>query len=352
MLQHRISALFFISCLVLFSVGAILTLPPHTDKWEVYAPSMEVIARGETSANLEKQIEDKLSYKDMATNLWGSLRYKFFNMGTSGVIVGKDGWLFTKEEFETHDLFAETTKVRSTLIRSYVSILKRHGIIPIIAWIPAKTRNHSDKLANHHPPILHQSIKAPRNLPLIDGNYIFNDLSHPAFMRTDTHWSSEGAKAMALTIRDYIALYHPDLKLTEKQFTTKIADESNQLYRGDLLEFIPTIEAVKPKGEPIIRYVTEASSAAASDNLFGDEMIDVVLIGTSYSAQKDWHFEGFLKQFLQTDVLNLADEGQGPFAPMEKFVENLPNQEHKPKLVIWEFPERYLGRKFENEESE
>ena len=352
MLQYRLSAIFFISCLVIFMVGAIFTLPPNTDKWELKASGIQEVARGETTTSLEKQIEDKLSYKEWATDLWGTLRYKIFNTGTSGVVIGKDGWLFTKEEFETTDNFAQIAQDNTARMQKHIASLRAHGITPVVAWIPSKTRHHADKLGKHQPPAMHQSLAAPQGMPLIDGSAVFANMKQPAFMRTDTHWSAYGAHAMATAVKNYITTNHPELELTSKSFLTKQTTDTDKPYRGDLLDFIPTMESVKPEGEAINRYVTEANSEELSDDLFGEEVIDVTLIGTSYSAQEDWHFEGFLKQALQTDVLNLADEGQGPFAPMETFIKNLPSLSAKPKLVIWEFPERYLPRKDKTEGAE
>ncbi len=42
------------------------------------------------------------------------------------------------------------------------------------------------------------------------------------------------------------------------------------------------------------------------------------------------------------DVVNLAREGDGPFAPMAEFLSSGELKRLSPKLVIWEIPERYL----------
>ena len=81
------------------------------------------------------------------------------------------------------------------------------------------------------------------------------------------------------------------------------------------------------------------------------ELPEVVLLGTSFSADRRWNFDGALKQAFAVDIQNLAEQGQGPIAPMARFLsdylpDHLPNQLQESdnlKLVIWEIPERYLS---------
>ena len=51
---------------------------------------------------------------------------------------------------------------------------------------------------------------------------------------------------------------------------------------------------------------------------------------------------GALRQHLQRDISNHAEDGQGPLIPMLKYLQSDELQNAPPQLVIWEFPERYL----------
>ncbi len=353
MLQARISAFFFLLCLTLFSIGAIFSLPPLAKEWKVELPGLGDSIRGKAALLLEAELEDKLAYKEETIDFWGSLRYELFKTGSKGVVVGKDDWLFTKEEFETTPEFQDNIAKNYQRIQLAIQKLKSHGIHSVMAWIPAKARLNADKLANKKQPVEHINLSPPSSIPLIDGSEVFTSFKDLAFMRTDTHWSQDAASAMAQAIAEHIRTHHKRLNLTTKSFTT-ISGKS-QPYSGDLADFAPSFSFVGPTGtlnngkESIQKYETNASSTEAK-SLFGDEVLDVVLIGTSYSAQKEWHFEGFLKQALQMDILNLADEGEGPFAPMDAFLERLDKGEISAKFVIWEFPERYLPRATKQEE--
>lgn len=350
MLKTRISVFFFLTCLVLFSIGSFLSLPPQSDGWLIENTSLSDLISGKTTIETENELGDKLVYKNQATGFWGAIRYGIFKTGSDGVIIGKNDWLFTKEEFETDEKFTEIVKENTQRINRYISTLREYNIKPILLWIPSKSRIYNNMLCKK-PPLAQRNMHPPHGVPIINGAEVFAKLKQPAFMRTDTHWSTHGAQAMAQAVKNYVTKHYSDLKLTRKTFTT--TPTSAVSYRGDLAEFVPTgwaTDVVGPRGEHFIPYLTQATDIAEGAGLFGDEQIDVTLIGTSYSAQKNWHFEGFLKQALQADVLNLADEGQGPFVPMDSFLERLKKGEVKTKLVIWEFPERYLPREYSPED--
>jgi alginate O-acetyltransferase complex protein AlgJ len=68
----------------------------------------------------------------------------------------------------------------------------------------------------------------------------------------------------------------------------------------------------------------------------------VAIVGTSYSAEPAFHFEGFLKQALSADVINLALEGKGPFKPMDEALQGTILEDTGVRVVVWEIPERYV----------
>ena len=68
----------------------------------------------------------------------------------------------------------------------------------------------------------------------------------------------------------------------------------------------------------------------------------MALVGTSYSAGEAWDFAGALREALGADVLQAAQEGEGPFEPMSDYLEDDAFLQTPPRLVVWEIPERYL----------
>ena len=108
----------------------------------------------------------------------------------------------------------------------------------------------------------------------------------------------------------------------------------------------PWFDQLMPQADTLNVYRTYAAEDALfeEDALFGDEDNSpaVALVGTSYSADPQWNFEGALKQHLNTELSNFAQSAQGPLAPMNTFLEQQLNNLPELQVVIWEIPERYL----------
>lgn len=77
-----------------------------------------------------------------------------------------------------------------------------------------------------------------------------------------------------------------------------------------------------------------------------------MLVGTSYSANELWDFPGALRKHLGRDLINVAEEGDGPLVPMVSYLNSSDFENHPPQVVIWEFPERYLAQPLESEQAQ
>ena len=156
---------------------------------------------------------------------------------------------------------------------------------------------------------------------------------------------------MAAATAELFYKQFPQRALSPKAFITESV--GNQLLEGDLLEFLPLsplFDQLMPEEEQIELYQTyplgDDFLLATNDGLFSpvSDQPEVVLLGTSFSADRRWNFAGALKQALSADVQNIAQQGQGPIVPMADFLNDyLPTPTaNNLKLVIWEIPERYL----------
>jgi alginate O-acetyltransferase complex protein AlgJ len=68
--------------------------------------------------------------------------------------------------------------------------------------------------------------------------------------------------------------------------------------------------------------------------------VPVVLTGTSYSLRAN--FAGFLQQALTAKVLNAAKDGGGFLLATTQYLKDDAFRSAKPKLLLWELPERFL----------
>jgi alginate O-acetyltransferase complex protein AlgJ len=179
---------------------------------------------------------------------------------------------------------------------------------------------------------------AGRDIEVLDASMPLNKAKAEGdvFMRDDTHWSPAGSRAVAKMIAASLAEVPIARASVETRTLTTVP------FDGDLLSYIPTgvwREIIGPKQQYITTLATEVE---ISVGLFDEAPIDVSLVGTSFSAKPAWHFEGFLKQYLQADILNFAKEGQGPFKQMEAYLASQDFKATPPKIVIWEIPARYI----------
>jgi len=312
--------------------GLSVTAFSHTDAGD---PSRGW-ANGTYQRGYEDRFETSVPAQESAVALWSAAKWVFFREPATGAVSGSGGWLFTAEEFSEpdspRDLATELAQVADALAADSITL------IPMI--IPDKARMHANRLKRGRSEGLETRYDAAlatiRKAGIIEIDLRKALRFEGSFMRTDTHWSPEGAQRAAATIATSLG----DLTLPEAQVTTVAKGAAP--FDGDLLPFVATgryRDRVGPAAEFINTFETNVTS---SGGLFGASDIPVALIGTSYSAKAEFHFEGFLKQALQADVLNLSRVGQGPFKPMDAFLEERSNLSSLPSIVVWEIPERFL----------
>lgn len=321
------------SMLLVGAIGAvtIATTPPGTPG--------SGMADGSFQRAYEARFVDGLPTRGWTTGLWNAVRMAALGEVNDGAVPGRNGWLFTAEEFteptETRDLATELETARAALASADIQL------VPVI--VPDKARimrahlprGRSAGFATRYDRTLATIEQA--GLPVIDLRPAMRNAA-PAFMRTDTHWSPAGARVAAEAVAAALA----DITLPATGFATFTA--ASLPFDGDLLTFAntgPWRGRIGPAQETIATFETLAEEAGGGD-LFGDVTIPVVLVGTSFSARTEFHFAGFLRQAFGADVLNVAIEGQGPFVPMDRFLHSDAIHSATPRIVIWEIPERYL----------
>lgn len=329
---------------VLFGTGILaLAIAAATKAWSYQVQPGVSLVRGELTRHFESHYDEVFPAKTFGTNLWAAIQFLLFGEGRSGVVVGENGWLYTQEEFCDHTDADVKIDARLHLIERVRDEMQQRDTQLVVALLPAKTRMYPEHLGDRQPAALHRDLyprmqSELRRLQIAAPDLLGalarckNEVS--VFLRTDTHWTPEGAACAAVAIASTTGVDG------RQRFDTEV--DAPRTHRGDLLQFLPLtpyFAALLPPPDLLVPRVTVTASPT---DLFGDAPApDTVLIGTSYSADVKWNFDGALRDALDTDVLNLAEPGKGPFAPMLAYLE-LPVARTSPKRVIWEIPERYL----------
>ena len=311
------------------------------------------VLNGHWTKAVETHYDEQFPIKRLGTNLWAALDYKVFNEGRPGVVLGKDQWLYTDEEFDAVANSEQNEADNLAIIQGVRDTLKKQGTQLVLAIVPAKTRLYPEHVGNSKPASLHTDLYQQFHEQVSQAGIFAPDLLAPlqgakdkgqVFLRTDTHWTPMGAEVVAQQLGKAIAEHAP-LSGDPQSFVTEAT--SSAPYKGDLTNFLPLdplFSNLLPKPDDLQQRSTNPAQAEgeAGDAMFADNSVAVGLVGTSYSANPNWNFAGALKQALRSDVVNYAEDGHGPILPMLKYLQTDAFKSSPPQVLIWEFPERYL----------
>ncbi len=299
---------------------------------------------GRVTQSIDRLYRDNLPHKPFAVGLIGAARYLLLGEGRSGVVLGREGHLFTAEEFRQVDDTVYTAALGR--IEQAAARLEAMDVQLVVVPLPAKIDllrdTARDAVAADALETLYRRFLTDMRstgISVVDSRPALAALSAP-FLVTDTHWTPDGARAVAASIAaSGVIPAGEDIFAIEPGTRTAFA--------GDLVSYV-TSDAMAPflglSPESVTPYralaVADADEAGALD-LFGDAGGETDLVGTSYSANPNWSFAEALKLELNRDVINHAEEGMGPFQPMLTYLDRL-DPLALPQTVIWEIPVRYL----------
>lgn len=285
-----------------------------------------------------------LPLRDPGIELWGDLDY-LLGDGRPGVQIGSGGWLYTDEEFRTAPRDDEVIAAKLDYVAQVRARLAVQGTRLLVALVPAKARVYPEHLGRKRIPAIksddYQGFRAglealgvtvPDLLAAMQAEKPQGDL----FLHADTHWTPLGARVAARAIADTVSRRFPGLVQGDGSFLTVQA--APQSYFGDLLAYVRLGTLQQSWGPPRDLLVTESTRRVSPAR---PDSPQVLLIGTSYSANASWNFQGALESGLGTDLRNASEEGKGPVVPLKAYLDSLPGA-LPPKLLIWELPERFL----------
>ena len=308
---------------------------------DVILPETGLLSGGLTR-DLDDLYKKDLPHTDLSFGLIGAARYVVLGEARQGVLVGENGWLFSTEEVRPLPTDAQLTAIVAT-IRNIRTQLAADGTDLVIVPLPSKIdiyRAHSpDTALGHALEALYAEFSArlkTDGVAVVDARTVLLDPIDPVFFATDTHWTAHGAGRVAGAIRASGTILPGKLAFDRGQGDTKA-------FSGDLVGFVTTPMMALRIGLPAERIrISPLVRADAETDIFGSAAQDIVLVGTSYSANSDWGFADAVMQTLGRDVVSVAEQGLGPLEPMQRFLASPMYQDAPPAVVIWEIPVRYL----------
>jgi alginate O-acetyltransferase complex protein AlgJ len=311
---------------------------------------------GRSTNTLEKQLDHKLPARPALIAAANSARYLLTGGAGDQVRTGKDHWLFLTEELRFDAGGAEHLNARADLLAAAARGLARQDVKLVVALVPDKARVYAAKLARGAYPEYNRTRYQDALDALRRRDVAVVDLLQPlqaaarqgeVYYRSDTHWNQAGARVAAAAIAQTVRGLGLDLGQTT--FVTA-ADKAPAERPGDLLRLMgldQMPDALRPLPDRETPEVTSEAASASGAGLFGDAAVPVVLTGTSYSKRGNFH--GYLQEALSAKVLNASKDGGGFLQATTDYLKDDAFKSAKPKVLVWEVPERFLLMKLDGE---
>lgn len=354
--RHRIaSAIVFIAVMVagLWQIASAMGMIERMDIPRTWLDFTE----GRTTGGLEKQLDQKLPARKNLIAFANGLRYATTGGAGEQVRAGKGDWLFMTDELRFYPDGGKNLSDRMSLLGHFARKLDVLGVKLVVALVPDKARVYEDRLSNGRYPAVNRSRYADALAALSDQGVAVVDLLSPlgrgatqgdVYYHSDTHWNQSGAliaaQAVAASVRPVI--------LDSERITFVTKQEGDSVTRsGDLIRLMGLEEVprpFRPVGDKEAVAITTQSSRDSSMALFGDTEVPVVLTGTSYSLRGNFH--GYLQQALSVKVLNAAKDGGGFLQAATAYLTDDAFRTSRPKVLVWEIPERFLSINLEGEQ--
>lgn len=255
-------------------------------------PEQPSVLDGGLAKSIERHYDENFPLKQAGINLWAAVEYLLFGEGRSGLVIGQDGWLYSDEEFAPLADGQRQMRDNLALIRGVQRQLQERDIQLLLAIVPAKTRLYPEHTGSHRPSALQRSLYPRFHRAVRNAGIAAPDLLEPLqaaknqapmFLRTDTHWTPDGADVTARALSEVVRSAM-QLRGEPQQFVTETVE--TRAHEGDLTRFLPLaplFASLMPQADRLQQRETRAADAD-SDDLFGDHDLPVTLVGTSYSA--------------------------------------------------------------------
>lgn len=275
----------------------------------------------------------------------------------SYVVVGKNDWLFTRYEF-ANPADAPDTEATLQLLQKANKLFERSGIALALVIVPSKIRIYADQLPDSKPIDSYTAdkyenvVKTLRSggVHVVNLNQVFLSAPQrtsdtPLFLRLDTHWAPAGALLAAETVKAEID-GNPALKAalaatTEEKYTLSWTKQKVNQRARDLVKLLPKDSPSYPPEQTLMFKAVRAKASQAGLLSTGDN-IWITVIGSSYTNKNTGYPDG-LRYTLQRDLLDISiPVDQGPWVGMEAYLQDEAFKTKKPKLIIWEIPEREM----------
>src|SRR5690348_13400908 len=101
---------------------------------------------GHATREFESHYDAVFPVRTFGINLWAAISWLLFDEGKAGVVVGRDGWLYSAEEFEgTPQSAAQVQAHLDAILEARATLAQQHTAL-LVALVPSKARVATDTL--------------------------------------------------------------------------------------------------------------------------------------------------------------------------------------------------------------
>jgi alginate biosynthesis protein AlgX len=264
------------------------------------------------------------------------------------LVQGQKGWLFRTDM----DLISHIDVSDASLegMKHLVDALHRAGTELVLVYQPPRGLIDVDKLTeaerrNYDFAAAKQSYIAAmarlRTTGAIVPPYeklVGEGKNYDYYFRRDHHWTPSGSERTAQIVAATVKSLPVYAKVPRKEFKTHVNGLISK--PGSIQKIAQQICGGSYSMQFVPSYATEPAGGGGADSLLGDDATpEVVLVGTSNSDDRGgYNFGGYLEQYLNTDVLNVAITGGSFEGSLLHYLPTDGFQKHPPKIMIWEMP--------------
>jgi alginate biosynthesis protein AlgX len=269
------------------------------------------------------------------------------------LMKGQGDWLFRSGEDLRTDF--QTSAQGYRRLQQVRDAFKARGIEVVMVYQPTRglvERNYllaADRAAFDFPRALksYQAMLASLNrigfvTPDLSGltdEQPSADSQRDYFFRGDHHWTTYGAERTARVVAEAIRRMPAYQGIPKLEFDTQPAGRMAK--DGTLHAMAGAFCGTSYASQYMDQFTTQPKAAASAGDLFGDAPLpQITLVGTSHSA-RFYNFDGYLKQYTNTDIFNVACAGCGMEGSMVEYLGSAEFREHPPKILIWELSAIY-----------
>ncbi len=354
-LGDKLAATVFM-CVMLAGAWQLITASRKVE-WRDLPHGWTAFREGETARAAGAALTKNMPARPALIAGANGLRYLLLRGGGDQVRVGHEDWLFLTDELRYYPDAQTHLMAHVKLMAGAASALDRDGVTLVVVLVPDKARIYQDHMIGGRIPDYNRSRYDDalnglrrRHVNVVD---LLTPLAKGAadaevYYRSDTHWNQAGARIAAEAIAAEVRRLN--IALDTATFTTEASAEKAER-PGDLIRLMGLEHApdfLRPKADYEALQTTSQTGATDTGGLFGDAPVPVVLAGTSYSLRAN--FQGFLEQALSAKVLDTAKDGGGFLQAMTQYLKDESFRSSRPRVLIWEVPERVLGEALDGEQ--